>query len=165
MATVPDDVLSSVLSQAHEWAARQGRNDEEREVARDAATERLVEALSKYDPARGDFGGYALRFIRPRVRQALARHRDKAHNRPPVAHIPDGCDLRASDLPSAGRVPMTAVLADLPADLRDAVRFRFIDGFALEDCALLLGCSYREARARLDRAAALLADHLPAEGD
>jgi DNA-directed RNA polymerase specialized sigma24 family protein len=163
VATVPDDVLSTILTQAHRWAAGQGRTEEEREVAVDAATDAIVKALESFDPTRGDFGTWALLHVRPKVHQRIGRHRARFHGRPAVGQMPDEFDAEARDLPSAGRVPMTADLRDLPADLRDAVRFFYIDGFSLRDCGLLLGCSHHEVRARLAQAAGLLADQ-PAPG-
>lgn len=157
MATVPDDVLSAALERAHRWAERKGRTDEEREVARDAATDGVLKALERFDSALGTFDVWAMQHVAMRVGKALSRHRDRVKDRPAVGPISDDMDVAAPEQTSPVDVPMTPGLAELPAYLRDAVRFVHIDGFSEREAELLLGCSRRQLREWLRRAAQLLA--------
>ncbi|MDB5314059.1 MAG: hypothetical protein JWO38_8261 [Gemmataceae bacterium] len=52
---------------------------------------------------------------------------------------------------------MAPELRDLPADLRDTVRFYHIDGFSLDEIALLTGVAKETARSRLRKATEALA--------
>lgn len=154
---VSDDELRSVLALAHRFAAGRARIDAQREAAQDAATDAIVRAVRDWNPQRGPFKAFAMWLVAHEVKKRLKRRAERHAEQPTVEPITAATHLIASPLPAAGEVPMSHELRDLPPDLRDAVRFYYTDGFDLRECGLLLGCSAETVRARLERAAVMLA--------
>lgn len=162
MPAVADAELADLLDAAHGYARRQaGQNHELAEVLIDAATDGLCRAHRQFDPVRGAWKAFAWRVIKSEVRVAVRRYRDRKAARPGFGPLPD-IDPAARTLPSAGAIPLPAVVRDLPADLRDAVRFYYVDGHDLEDTGLLMGCGKDLVRKKLAEAAAMLAPDLDA---
>jgi len=136
--------------------ARGSGSDRLHEVARDAAIEALCRALNSYDPARGPFGPLCMAYVKQAVGRALGRHFARRDRRPQVFDLAEHPDPPASARPTAGEIPMTADLHDLPPDLRDAVRLTLIDRYTDGDAGLLCGVDRRTIRRRVQRAAAAL---------
>ena len=150
-AAVTDDEIRRALDRATKYVEKRTRG-EAGEVAYDAAVDAIVWASKNYRPEHGPFENYCNRLTKQFIGRALVKLRERARARPGHEPLPD-YDLAAKSLPIAGEIPMTADLADLPDDLRDAVRFYMIDGFTMQEIGLLCGMSAATVRMRLIAAA------------
>lgn len=136
------------------WRAR-GKPQEYGEALRDAATDAVVWARDNYDPARGEFGGFCHKAAETAVGRAVVRLAEEYHNRPEFGGLSE--DMPARELPAAGEVPITADLADLPDDEREAVLLVMLNGYTHRQAADVAGCGEETIRRRLIRAARKLA--------
>lgn len=154
-----DDELAKAYRLALNYAKRQAgsHGDETAEALQDAATDGVMNARDRFDPARctAGFGPFCMAVVKTRVRRAQRRLADRRRREPSHSPLPE--DFPARELPAAGGVPMTPDLRDLPPDLRDTVRLVYVDGYSYEDAGLLLGVSNFTVSERLRRAAHMLA--------
>jgi DNA-directed RNA polymerase specialized sigma24 family protein len=165
MATLPECVTEAdvrrVLRIAHSIAERRARKVPALiEVATDAATDAVVWALQRYTPDRGPFDSFALAAARKFIWRAIEREAIQfAAGRRHVELNEDTVTAPTRSSHDDGRdVQLPESVRELPPDLRDTVRFFFLDRYDIRDCGLLLGCGHETVRARLKRAAELLAD-------
>lgn len=155
---------------AYQWAERYavrraGVVDELREVARDAATMAVFWARDHFREERAPrgFPPFAKSAVKRRVWRAIQRHAQHHHRRPSVVSLAacewdvegDGPELESRP-GGVGTIALPEAVADLPPDLRDAVRLFYIDRFTQREGALLCGCSQWLFRQRLREAARLL---------
>ena len=147
-----DDEIRTALTEAEEHAAKKCPRGEIAEAVRDAASDAVVWCAKNYKRSHGPFPNYAGAAVAKFVRRAILKFRRAEKTRPVMGSLPEH-DLPAKTLPSAGRVPMTPELADLPDDLRDVVRLYMIDGYTMEEIGLLIGVSEATVRTRLTLAA------------
>lgn len=134
---------------------RAPRPDELTECAIDGATSGVMWAIEHFDPTRGGgFMGFCASAVKRFVWRATELHARRYHNRPGTDGLPD--DLAAREQYGVGVIPIPSAVADLPTDLRDAVRFFYIDRFDLRECGLLLGVAPETVRQRLSHAARIL---------
>lgn len=153
MADIPDAAMEGAYAAAlrHVLYSSCGRGDEYTDVLLDAATDGIIWARDRYDPARGPFGAFAGVAMRRCVRRAMIAHGQRV--RPMVYHMGtrEEADLQAQ--PDA--VPM--LIGDLPDDIAFAVRLYMVDGYDLRDCGLLLGAGPNAVQRMLRKAGMLLA--------
>jgi DNA-directed RNA polymerase specialized sigma24 family protein len=147
------EVYDRALTYATESA--RGRDDLA-EVLRDAATDAIMRALDRFQVGAGDWQSYAMAAVRRGVQHAKRLAAKRRARRPLVAGLGDDDPPDRRTTAEGGRVPMSADLRDLPTELRDTVRFYFIDRYSLIDTGLLMGCHHEEVRIRLRRAAEML---------
>ncbi len=157
-APATDDETATAYRLALNYARRQagGRGDELTTALQDAATDGVMKAIQRYDPARstGGFGPFCAGVVKNTVRTAARAAATRRRARPTVGPLPDDCE--ASALPAAGEVPLTPTLNDLPPDLRDAVRYVFVDGYTHREAGAIMGVAHRIIHKRLRQAAAIL---------
>ena len=158
VADVTDEVFASAYADAIRYAGikARGRGGEYADTILDAATDALLWARGRYDPALAGpsgFESFAARAVRVAVSRAAAGDCRSAITRPTASGLPDA--VAASARQSAGATPL--LIADLPEDLAFVVRLYFTDGYDLRDCGLLLGVGPNVVQRKLRQAAELLA--------
>jgi RNA polymerase sigma factor (sigma-70 family) len=141
------------------------RPAEAREGARDSATDAVVWAINNYDPSKGKFGFFAQSVIRRVVKLHMGRMHERRRPMPlsmdasidgeEVETLHDCVPARENQVRGSQLLPTT--INDLPDEMQAAIRFYFVDGYCVRDCAHLLGCSVETVRVRLRSAARLLA--------
>ncbi len=147
----PNALAASVLP----WAmahARRACRPAARDGAVDAAVDAVLWAVANFDPVRGEFGPFARAVVRKSVRWAAVR----AAARPDVVPLLD-CHPAPPVTPDVA-VGLPIAVRELPPDLRDAVRFFFVDRLSLAECGLMCGVSHITIRNRLFKAARVLGD-------
>lgn len=166
---VSDDELAKAYNEALRYAAKKaaGRGDELEQALIDAATDGVMKAREKFDPAKSKdgFGAFCGAVVRSRVARAVGRWAEQLRTRPGMARLGDldqeegeAYSPPAPDKPIAGSIPLGADLRDLPEHLRTAVRFVYADGYSLADAGLLLGVAAPTVGDWLRKAAAMLAE-------
>jgi DNA-directed RNA polymerase specialized sigma24 family protein len=145
--------------------------DSMREAATDAATSGVMWAVRRFDPAQAPrgFGPFCAAAVRRWVWRGIRKHVLAHRNRPAVVsydalpgklgeHLETVVGMHSwagewlvDRKPNTGE--LTEAIEGLPPDLRDAVRFFYIDGYSQRDAALLCGCSQFLFRERLIEAA------------
>ncbi|HEU4362639.1 MAG TPA: RNA polymerase sigma factor SigC [Mycobacterium sp.] len=101
------------------------------------------------------------------ARRVVADHIRYLRSRPRTAHGADPEQLLNRDLPTRGfedLVEVTAMIADLSADQREALLLTQLFGLSYRDAAAVCGCPVGTIRSRVARARdALLVDPEPAD--
>lgn len=157
-ATDANSLAASALPWAHRLAERAARGRPDlAEALTDAATDGVLRALRTWKPDGGaSFRTYAGRVVAMAVRRARRRLAD----RPRALGLADLATVAGDlDPPARDRDPAEAAdLADLPADLREAVRLVYGGGHTTREAGELLGVHKDTVRNRLKAAARLLAE-------
>ncbi len=128
--------------------------NERADAAKDAATDAVVWALSRYDPRLGSFEAFALSAVRRFVGRKIKVLNRKAATRPAVGELTE--EMPAVNPDRFEAIALGVSIRELPDDLRDTVRLFYIDRYTMRDCGLLLGCALATVRKRLRRAARIL---------
>lgn len=156
-----DESYRAGLRIARATVARRGFDDETAEALNSAVGDALIWAIGHYDAAAGSFQVFALAAMRRFFTHTIASLRRRDKGRPGRAELDDefegALECRRPDSAEA-----KATINDLPAELSDAVRLYFVDGYTMRECGLLLGCSPDTVRRRLHQAAHLLAPGMAA---
>lgn len=160
-AAVSERAVAAAYERAMRYADAQARGrDDWADRLIDAATDAVLTAAKRWRPELGPFRMFCGLVVATRVRRA--KHRFLS--RPAMASLSDLENLdgepfepAAPPTPIAGGVPMSIELRDLPPELRDAVRFVYVDGHCMRDAGLLMGIGKDAVRKRLHDAAELLA--------
>ena len=160
-----DEPDADELTGAYEASIRYARRrapwpDTLTEKAIDAGTDGVLWARANYFAKRGTFAAFAAAAVKRFVTSCLRHEASKFRNQPTRQGLHEGIPARQiSD--NGAEVPLPLAVRDLPADLRDVVRFFYVDRFDIRECSLLLGIHRETVRARLKEAAARLAEDLP----
>jgi RNA polymerase sigma factor (sigma-70 family) len=139
-----------------------------REIAFDLTAETfaaVVVACGDYDPERGSATGWLFGIAANKLRQSLRRGRVEAAARRRLGHAPvviDDEDLaRVDELASRGdEARLAELLAELPADQREAITARVVDERPYEEIATGLRCSEAVVRQRVHRGLRRLRERL-----
>lgn len=166
--TAPTD---EEIAEAYKWAMTHAEREAPRpydlaEFIQHQATLAVLWAREHYTAAAGEFGPFARSVIRRAVRHKVQNWRRLHGNRPRHVSLsglddPDEyrhpVELVADRAPQGpGELNLPLAIRELPADLRDAVRFFYVDRFDVRECAMLLGVAPETVRARLLAAARML---------
>ena len=135
------------------------------EEAADALQDALISAYRRADQYRGD-AALTTWLHRIVVNASLDRLRRRAVR--PTTPLPDHFDDNSREIPETRdhideRVTMleiSAALAELPKDQRDAVVLVDIEGYSVEDAAAELNCPPGTIKSRCSRGRAKLAERL-----
>lgn len=129
-----------------------------REIAFDLTAETfaaVVIGCGDYDPERGSAAGWLFGIAANKLRQSLRRGRVEDAARRRLRHEPvlvDDEDLaRVDELAAQGEDSVTALLAELPAQQREAITARVLDERPYEEIAADLRCSEAVVRQRVHR--------------
>jgi RNA polymerase sigma factor (sigma-70 family) len=153
-----DAEVARVLKMAQRFANRRAWKGELGEAAQDAATDAIMWSLKNYDPSRGaTFEAFALAAVRSFVHRHIGQRSKQLATRPEVAAIHDLIPASERQCHDNGNdYLLPDGVADLPHELRDVVRFFYVDRFDLHEISLLMGTSKETARLRLKEAAKIL---------
>jgi RNA polymerase sigma factor (sigma-70 family) len=143
-------------TQLHAWLRRESGDPE---AALDLTAEAFAQALRSLRRFRGDHDDSGRAWLYAIARNLLRRWRatgrleTRARRRLGIAVADPGVEEEvASRLDGeAARSELSAAMGALPADQRDAVRLRVLDGLPYAAVATQLGCSPVAARIRVSR--------------
>jgi RNA polymerase sigma factor (sigma-70 family) len=135
------------------------RRTRRRETAFDLTAETfaaVIVACGSYDPARGSATGWLFGIAANKLRQSVRRGRVEDAARRRLGHAPvliDDEDLaRVDELATVGdESSVTALLAGLPAEQREAITARVVDERGYDEIAAELCCSEAVVRQRVHR--------------
>jgi RNA polymerase sigma-70 factor (ECF subfamily) len=120
-------------------------------------------SLDRFDPGRGEAGGWLFGIARHVLARSIEQGRveDRARRRLglPVLLVDDDALDRIDAVASLDGAAL-ALLAELPADVRDAVKGRVLDERSYLELAASLRCSPSVARKRVSRGLARLRERM-----
>ncbi len=156
MSPPPEEDIAAALDALTRYAERIARGPAAAhlDALLDAATDAVLWATRKHNPAAGPFVGFAATVGRRAVDLRFRRLRRRDARRPAVGPLDD---LNPFAPPTRADRPDVDPFAPLPAHLAAAARRVWGEGLSQQAAAADLGISPAALSRRLSRAAALLA--------
>lgn len=151
--------VAKALTEGQRYAKRRARNSAKlAEVAGDAVTDALVWSIQVFDPSRGvRFSSFVSKAVERFVWRKIGQSAKRFHEGPTHCELNENIPAPKRALVGGDGTGLSLDARELPGDLRDTVRFFYVDRFDVRECAMLLGCSSETIRDRLRRAAKALA--------